>query len=222
MLQCYQINICFNSSTKIGNNKEISRNVVTNILDSLTEDDYVTILAFANNVTPIAECFGNKLVQSNPQNIRIFKENLEYFETYQKANFSIALIEAFEILQFANRSKLGAQCNQAIMIVTSGEDGDYDSLFQQYVAPFAQYNYPRIPIRVFTYQIGKESQNEVSDDMACKNRGYAFNVPSMADVREQVHKYVPIMSRPIVLSATRPFVYTSVYTDLRVSISAVI
>lgn len=62
----------------------------------------------------------------------------------------------------------GATCNQAIMLVTDGVDGKYESIFEQYNWK----NSPFIPVRVFTFLLGQEAA-DVEDIkwMACKNRG---------------------------------------------------
>ncbi len=64
-----------------------------------------------------------------------------------------------------NRTNLGSQCNQAIMLVTDGAPDTYEETFKQY-------NWPNIPVRVFTYLIGREvTVNNGVHWMACHNRG---------------------------------------------------
>lgn len=142
----------------LGQRKEIARNVVVNILDTLTDDDYVTVLRFSDVIEPVVKCFEDNLVEANPQNLMLIKQQLPLLNTTDIANFSLALRTAFEILKTAknpNQEALGntANCNQAIMLVT---DGAPDSDHINYDAIFEEYNYPRIDIRVFSYLIGKE------------------------------------------------------------------
>ncbi|XP_054706836.1 voltage-dependent calcium channel subunit alpha-2/delta-3-like [Uloborus diversus] len=195
------------SGSMTGIRKEIARNVVTDVLSTLTEDDYVTVLRFSEDVSPVVPCFENSLVQANEENIREFLTHMKKIETANIANFTLSLITAFELLQRYNRSGLGTQCNQAIMIITDGAPNTFEDIFRRY-------NYPNIPVRVFTYLIGKEvTETHEVNWMACANKGYYTHMATLSEVRDKVQKYVPVMSRPIVLSGSRPFIWTSVYAD---------
>ncbi|XP_077546416.1 voltage-dependent calcium channel subunit alpha-2/delta-3-like isoform X2 [Haemaphysalis longicornis] len=198
------------SGSMMGLRKEIARNVIVNILDTLTENDYVSILRFSNIIEPVVTCFHYNLVQANARNIREFKENLSNLDTQNIANFTAALTQAFEMLQYYNKSRLGSQCNQAIMLVTDGAPYTYEEIFRRY-------NWPNIPVRVFTYLIGREvTDTREVNWMACANRGYYTHVTTLAEVREQVQKYVPVMGRPMVLSRRHPIIWTPVYGDMTV------
>ncbi|KAF8795277.1 Voltage-dependent calcium channel subunit like protein [Argiope bruennichi] len=196
------------SGSMTGIRKEIARNVVTDILATLTEDDFVTILSFSDEVTPVVPCFENSLVQANDENIREFIRHMKKLETANIANFTLSLITAFEVLQKYNRSGLGTQCNQAIMIITDGAPNTFEDIFRRY-------NYPNIPVRVFTYLIGKEvTESHEVNWMACANKGYYTHMATLSEVRDKVLKYVPVMSRPLVLSGAHPYIWTSVYADV--------
>ena len=199
------------SGSMTGQRREIAKNVVLNILDSLNDDDFVNVLKFSTDVEGISECFGNAtLVPAIKPNIREFKDRLEGMNTSEIANFTLALTHAFELLNSVHHQNKAANCNQAIMLVTDGAPDTFQSVFEQY-------NWPRIPIRVFTYLVGKEvTETREVNWMACHNRGYYTHVANLAEVREQVQLYIPVMSRPLVLSgnASRPVVWTSAYADV--------
>ncbi|XP_054709494.1 voltage-dependent calcium channel subunit alpha-2/delta-3-like [Uloborus diversus] len=196
------------SGSMTGLRKEIARNVVLNILETLSDNDFVNILRFSENVKSVVPCFENTLVQATEGNLREFRELLKDLNTVNIANFTLGLITAFELLQKVAKSKEGSQCNQAIMLITDGAPYTYEKIFQQY-------NWPNIPVRVFTYLIGREvtDMDEVQW-MACYNRGYYTHVTTLAEVREQVQKYIPVMSRPVVLSGEHPIIWSSVYADI--------
>ena len=198
------------SGSMMGQRKEIARNVVLKILDTLTDDDYVSVIRFANGLEPVAPCFGFDLVQASKVNVREFKEQTEGMNTSGIANFSIALSHAFETLNEAYDSKQGSVCNQAIMIVSDGAPGTFEDIFEKY-------NWPRIGVRVFTYLVGREvTETREINWIACHNRGYYTHVANFAEVREQVQLYIPVMSRPLVLTgpSRRPYAWSPVYADV--------
>lgn len=201
------------SGSMTGQRKEIAKQVVLNILETLTDDDFVNVVRFSESIEPVVECFGmDKLVQANKQNVREFRERLDTLNTSDIANFTLALSHAFETLNglFQNKEPSSALCNQAIMLVTDGAPDTYESIF-------SQYNWPRINIRVFTYLVGREViETREVNWMACHNRGYYTHVANLAEVREQVQMYVPVMARPLVLTgdAFRPYTWTPVYADV--------
>ena len=100
------------------------------------------------------------------------------------------------------------------MFVTDGVPYTYETIFQEY-------NQPHKPVRVFTYLIGREiSDLEAAKWMACENKGYFTHVTTLAEVKEQVLKYIPVMARPLVLfRETHPVKWTGVYADIEVSSS---
>lgn len=196
------------SGSMTGIRKEIAGNVVINILDTLFENDFVTVLKFNDNVEPLVPCFDQSLVQANAKNIQVFKDYLSGVNTTNVANFTSSLTTAFELLQKYNKTRQGSQCNQAIMLVTDGAPQTYSDIFRKY-------NWPNIPVRVFTYLVGIEvTEIREVNWMACENKGYFTHVARFAEVKEEVQKYVPVMSRPIVLSGLHPVIWTGVYADV--------
>ncbi|ERL90828.1 hypothetical protein D910_08174 [Dendroctonus ponderosae] len=135
------------------------------------------------------------------------------FKTEQIANFTLALATAFEILAEYRESKLGANCNQAIMLITDGSQDNYKDVFEKYNWD----NLPVVTVRLFTYLVGRE----VSDPrdvkwMACANQGYYVHLSTYAEVREEVLHYIPVMARPMVLNANQKPnpAWSPVYADV--------
>ncbi|XP_031332073.1 voltage-dependent calcium channel subunit alpha-2/delta-3 isoform X2 [Photinus pyralis] len=201
------------SGSMTGMRREVARHVVNNILDTLGNNDFVNIFTFSNTTDTLIDCFNDILVQANLANVRALKEEMANFRTEQIANFSLALTTAFRLLQNYRENKLGAQCNQAIMLVTDGVQYNYKEIFKEY----NWQNLPFMPVRVFTYLIGRE----VSDVrevkwMACANQGYYVHLSTYAEVREQVLQYIPVMARPMVLNpSVKPHpTWSPVYADV--------
>ncbi|XP_071745573.1 voltage-dependent calcium channel subunit alpha-2/delta-3 isoform X35 [Lepeophtheirus salmonis] len=203
------------SGSMTGLRKEIAKHVVLNILETLSEDDYVTIYAFSKYPVPLVECFKTidgeaELVQATNENIREFQEAVSKVETEDIANFTSALTVAFELLiKSRGDIDMGANCNQAIMLVTDGVPYRYEEIFRLY-------NMPHKPVRVFTYLIGREiSDLKAANWIACQNKGYFTHVTTLAEVKEQVLKYIPVMARPMVMYRdNHPITWTGVYADI--------
>lgn len=147
------------------------------------------------------------LLPASGRNVRHIKTNFT-ISTSGIANFSNALITAFEVLGNYQRSGAGSECNQAIMLITDGSPSDFEDIFDRY-------NYPNAPVRVFTYLIGREAGDVTNTKMmACHNRGYYTHVINLAEVRETVQQYIPVMARPLVLNGTHPITWTPAYGEL--------
>ncbi|XP_050666420.1 voltage-dependent calcium channel subunit alpha-2/delta-3 isoform X11 [Leptidea sinapis] len=198
------------SGSMTGQRRDIAKHVVTNILDTLGNNDFVNVMTFANTVEEIVPCFEDSLVQATLGNIREFKLALDNFDTMEIANFSAALTRAFDLLEIYRNNSGGANCNQAIMLVTDGVPYNYKELFERY-----NWKYDT-PVRVFTYLIGREVADvrEVKW-MACANKGYYVHLSTLAEVRERVLEHVNVLARPLVLQREKhPVVWTPVYANI--------
>lgn len=206
------------SGSMTGIRREIARHVVNNILDTLGNNDFVNIITFSNVTKEVVPCFNDTLVQANLANVRELKRAILNLDTEKIANFSLALTTAFELLETYRTEREGARCNQAIMLITDGVPYNYKEIFETYNwrdnpdEPFKA----DMPVRMFTYLIGREVADVKEVQwMACANRGYFVHLCTLAEVREEVLKYVPVMARPLVLGRTdHPTIWTPVYADV--------
>lgn len=153
-------------------------------------------------------------MQATLANKRELQIGLETFYPNKIANYSAALTKAFDILQEYRQTDEGAQCNQAIMLVTDGVPYDFTYIFEEYNWQNSSY----MPVRIFTYLIGKEVADVTkTKDMACMNQGFYVHLSTLPEVREQVLKYLPVMARPLVLGRdNHPIAWSQVYADVQV------
>ncbi|XP_035913956.1 voltage-dependent calcium channel subunit alpha-2/delta-3 isoform X4 [Anopheles stephensi] len=200
------------SGSMTGQRKDIAKHVVSNILDTLGPNDYVNIFTFSEEVAEVVPCFRDTLVQANMGNIRELKLGMDNIETNEIANVSAALTRAFELLEQFRETRNGARCNQAIMLVSDGVPYSFDEVFEQ----FNWKELPFIPVRVFTYLIGREVADvKEIKEMACRNQGYYVHLSTMAEVREEVLNYIPVIARPLVLNKREhPVVWSEIYADV--------
>ncbi|XP_059925918.1 LOW QUALITY PROTEIN: voltage-dependent calcium channel subunit alpha-2/delta-3-like [Gadus macrocephalus] len=76
----------------------------------------------------------------------------------------------------------------------------------------------REAVRIFPYLIGRESA--FADNlkwMACANKGYFSQISTLADVQENVMRYLHVMSRPKVIDHEHDTVWTEAYVDSALS-----
>ena len=108
-------------------------------------------------------------------------------------------------------------CNQAIMFITDGIEGDYAGQ-----KSFEKHNKEK-RVRVFSYLVGrmKSPDKDALITMACENRGHFYTIDTIGNVWDTVLEYLIVMSRPVSHALnqkkTNPAVqaatYTSAYLD---------
>ncbi|KAG5312428.1 CA2D3 protein, partial [Acromyrmex insinuator] len=211
------------SGSMKGFGKTIAKTTVNSILDTLSNNDFVTLLKYNNETTDFVPCFKDMLIQATPENLDTFKKSMNKIDTDNVANLTEAFTKAFSLLK-TYRQKRGCNadspCNQLIMLVTDDIPGG--TLGNNLKKVFKKWNWnensTHIPVRVFTYLIGKEAtkMNELQWMVrSCLNLGDYKQVQTQEEVREQVLKYIPVVARPLVLqSVIHPIVWTHTYANI--------
>ncbi|XP_050978034.1 voltage-dependent calcium channel subunit alpha-2/delta-3 isoform X1 [Labeo rohita] len=185
----------------------IARQTVASILDTLGDDDFFNIIAYNQEIHYVEPCLNGTLVQADSTNKDHFKEHLDKLFAKGIGLLGNALTEAFTILNEINQTGRGSSCSQAIMLITDGATEMHDDVF-------AKYNWPERKVRIFPYLIGRESA--FADNlkwMACANKGYFSQISTLADVQENVMRYLHVMSRPKVIDHEHDTVWTEAYVD---------
>lgn len=72
---------------------------VSKILDTFSNNDFVNIYEYNNNVRPLEPCFDDMLVQATKENIAHFKNKMKYLIPEEYANLTLAMERAFQILE---------------------------------------------------------------------------------------------------------------------------
>lgn len=194
---------------------EIAKDVVRNLLDTLTSNDYVTVIAFNDKINFTISCTDG-LIQATPSNVLALKESLlreDLFEPNGISNLTNVLPKAFQIL--SNHTVDRSDCNKAIMLITDGME--YNKKVQDI---FATYNWNRgNTVRIFSYLIGKEIPLNDYDQirrMACENRGYYTQLDTIVETREEALRYIPVMARPLSYEDENKnnWIWSGLYADI--------
>ncbi|XP_059617030.1 voltage-dependent calcium channel subunit alpha-2/delta-3 isoform X2 [Phlebotomus argentipes] len=188
-------------------NHHLASATVGAILDTLGDDDYVNVVTFTDSAKALVHCFSDKMVRATPDNIKELKVAVDSMECEGSGNFTAGLEMAFQVLHHYNQSGQGSQCNQAIMLVTTGTSETHDDIIRHY-------NWPHMPVRLFTYLVGSgdSSSREALHTMACGNKGYYVQISSEEEARRLVLEYALVMARPMVLyQADHPVHWSPVF-----------
>ncbi|XP_071960155.1 voltage-dependent calcium channel subunit alpha-2/delta-3-like isoform X2 [Antedon mediterranea] len=196
------------SGSMLGILLEIAKHTARTIIDTLGDDDFFNVLAFNDTTSYTEPCFENEgmLVQANADNRKILKDSLDNLKAGGLAEFGIGLKDAFELLDKYKETTIESECNQAIIVITDGASKRHEEIFEQYNEDER--------VRVFTYLMGREVGGaEAIKWMACNNKGYYTQIATIADVDENVSKYIHVLSRPMVIKQIYNTIWTNVYMD---------
>lgn len=72
----------------------------------------------------------------------------------------------------------------------------------------------RDEVRVFTFSVGQHNYDTGPIKwMACANKGYFYEIPSIGAIRINTQEYLDVLSRPMVLADAKQVQWTNVYLD---------
>ncbi|XP_071818242.1 voltage-dependent calcium channel subunit alpha-2/delta-1-like isoform X3 [Apostichopus japonicus] len=206
------------SGSTYGMTLEVIKVSVSKALDTLGNDDYVMVAEFNQEAT-IVGCF-ETFVQANLRNKQLLKDHVQNLNASGQVSFDNALSFAFKHFEdfkvtedkdAKDNNNQGANCIRAIMIFTDGgremaretlEERNKDENGNRWV-------------RIFVYNVGTDSMvpSDGVKSMACENDGFFSNIRSFGAVRLTTLDYVPVLSRPMVLSDEKNFQWSDIYLD---------
>uniref|UniRef100_A0A8C3VAY2 Calcium voltage-gated channel auxiliary subunit alpha2delta 2 n=1 Tax=Catharus ustulatus TaxID=91951 RepID=A0A8C3VAY2_CATUS len=184
---------------------KLMKTSVYEMLDTLSDDDYVNVASFNEKAKPVS-CFKH-LVQANIRNKKVFKEDVQGMVAKGTTDYKAGFEYAFDQLQNSNITR--ANCNKMIMMFTDGGEDRVQDVFEKY-------NWPNKTVRVFTFSVGQHNYDVTPLQwMACANKGYYFEIPSIGAIRINTQEYLDVLGRPMVLAGNRAkqVQWTNVYQD---------
>ncbi|XP_066540611.1 voltage-dependent calcium channel subunit alpha-2/delta-1 isoform X3 [Hoplias malabaricus] len=181
---------------------KLIRTSVSEMLETLSDDDYVNVVNFNTRVNNTA-CFDH-LVQANVRNKKILKDGVQNITAKGITNYTKGFEFAFKQLSDINVTR--ANCNKIIMLFTDGGEERAQEIF-------ASYN-PDKKVRVFTFSVGQHNYDTGPIQwMACANKGYFYEIPSIGAIRINTQEYLDVLGRPMVLADAKQVQWTNVYLD---------
>uniref|UniRef100_A0A674C9I5 Calcium voltage-gated channel auxiliary subunit alpha2delta 1 n=1 Tax=Salmo trutta TaxID=8032 RepID=A0A674C9I5_SALTR len=174
---------------------------VSEMLETLSDDDYVNVVYFNTRVNNTA-CFDH-LVQANVRNKKILKDAIQNISAKGITNYTKGFEFAFEQL-YAVR----ANCNKIIMLFTDGGEERASAILQEYNSDKK--------VRIFTFSVGQHNYDKGPVQwMACANKGYFYEIPSIGAIRINTQEYLDVLGRPMVLAdqLAKQVQWTNVYLD---------
>ncbi|KAM5147996.1 voltage-dependent calcium channel subunit alpha-2/delta-2 [Mantella aurantiaca] len=184
---------------------KLMKTSVMEMLDTLSDDDYVTVASFHEKAEPVS-CF-RQLVQANVRNKKVIKDAVQDMVARGTTDYKAGFEYAFSQLQNTNVTR--ANCNKMIMMFTDGGEDRVQDVFEKY-------NWPNKTVRVFTFSVGQHNYDVTPLQwMACANKGYYFEIPSIGAIRINTQEYLDVLGRPMVLAGNeaKQVQWTNVYQD---------
>lgn len=186
---------------------KLMKTSVIEMLDTLSDDDYVNVARFNEKAYAVVPCF-TALVQANIKNKKIFKEAVMNMQAKGTTDYKTGFQFAFDQL-LNETSTPRANCNKMIMMFTDGGEDRAQDIFEKY-------NWPNKTVRVFTFSVGQHNYDVTPLQwIACANKGYYFEIPSIGAIRINTQEYLDVLGRPMVLAGERAkqVQWTNVYLD---------
>uniref|UniRef100_A0A672H1D8 Calcium channel, voltage-dependent, alpha 2/delta subunit 2b n=1 Tax=Salarias fasciatus TaxID=181472 RepID=A0A672H1D8_SALFA len=174
---------------------------VMEMLDTLSDDDYVNVARFNEKAEAVVPCFRH-LVQANVRNKKIFKDAVQQMQAKGTTDYKSGFHFAFN--QLLNKTNVPrANCNKIIMLFTDGGEDRAQDVFMQY-------NWPNKTVRVFTFSVGQHNYDVTPLQwIACTNKG------ELSFLLLRLTEYLDVLGRPMVLagSEAKQVQWTNVYQD---------
>ncbi|KAK3570480.1 hypothetical protein QTP86_019918 [Hemibagrus guttatus] len=181
---------------------KLIRTSVSEMLETLSDDDYVNVVFFNTKVNNTA-CF-NRLVQANVRNKKVLKDAVQNITAKGITNYTKGFEFAFKQLSDQNATR--ANCNKIIMLFTDGGEERAQEIFERYNSDKE--------VRVFTFSVGQHNYDTGPIQwMACANKGYFYEIPSIGAIRINTQEYLDVLGRPMVLADAKQVQWTNVYLD---------
>ena len=169
---------------------EAVKMAVTDIIDSLILFDYVGVVVFSNDASPLQP----HLLQGTRENLDKLISGVNELKAGGGTNYEAAFTSAFEMI---NRSLLRgeiATCNTAILFVTDGiptvGERDEERLLSKILTMGKELNAVNNGTPVFfTFVLGTSVRIDLPKRLACESDGFYANISDGGDLLKAMRSY---------------------------------
>ena len=187
---------------------ELMKNTASQLLDTLNDNDFVSIIGFHDMPFQLKTCMSDNLNESYSKPSDNFlratdRNKLALKQLMQKslvaeniANFQSMFSYSYSLFEnLTEEEALVPPCSKILMVITDGGDGEAKDAFSKVSQQASE------SVRIFTYV---EGSSVYADDslswIACRNKGFFHKVPTNEAVRMQAMEYLQVLSRPMALN----------------------
>ena len=179
---------------------ELIRRTSMQLLETLTDSDFVKVVSFSDQVRELAYCKDGKkprslgFIRATRKNIlalkRLIGDNL-------RAEFKANFVNLFETMfrTFHNETqelKRYGACSRVALVMTDGGEIDLDQIARM------KQKARMDDVSVFTYGEGPESYAMPNvAHLACENRGIYHEIPNIDAIRYQSYQYMKILYKQV-------------------------
>ncbi|XP_039262704.2 voltage-dependent calcium channel subunit alpha-2/delta-1-like [Styela clava] len=179
-----------NSGSVEGLTLNLFKRLVRDFLDTLTTNDFVNVVLYNEEYKFINEkCTG--LLQATPRNKQLLQNWVETISIHNKSNIERGFNVALKTLELTTHVDVySAKCNPMVMFFTDG-----DAIYPSEAMRAWNSNENK---RIFSFTVGKHFYGtETTKEIACKNRGNYYIVPSYTATKSNVQNYLVKISEVV-------------------------
>ena len=188
------------------------KGAVAAVLDTLTHNDYVSIVTFSDSATVLGT---RAMVRATAEAIEYLKKKVNSVTAGGGTHFMKGLTAAFQTFEAAVANEATSHCSRTILFLSDGEASDASS-----VSPSLEVLQSSLaaklgsgvttPVSIFTYSMGADADHVLPKDIACKNKGVWALIPNSVDPLTHMSHYYQYLAAGI--KSTKPR-WTTPYED---------
>ena len=145
------------------------------LISTLQENDVFNVILIKDTQTFLIEC-RTDLVQANKENKESMRSEIAHLSAPKGTmNLAAGFRRTFDVFKTDNTSSTHDRIKCIVLISDDLEGNEHE------VTGVIDEINPERDVRIFTYRVGrhKSEYNNVMKDIACTNRGYYYNLPTV-------------------------------------------